>query len=396
MEERKPAEQADQLKKKAAPTNHLDLDLGTVQPERITTGLSSLGYNNDKLYYRGYDIEELAEHTSYEQVIYLLFYEDLPSAHQLQSFKADLSKRRSIPPDLKKILEIIKKDALPTDVLRTIVSAMGLFDKEKPDFSNQFECALNLIAIIGPAILYWYHFSHFGKRIDENPVKEDTISTNFLRLLTQASFVDPDYSRAFELCLIAGAENTGPSTLATRIVSSTLSDYHSSLSSAISALRGRLHGGAVEMVIRYLKELHSPSDVDQYIKKAVENKERVMGFGHIVHKTGDPRRKFLKFWADKIGQKPQGNKTIHDIANYMESKMALEKKLNPNIDFYSAVIYHQCGIPSEFFTSIFAISRTPGWSAHTFEQRKLGRVLHHRFAYNGVPARKIESPYEKL
>lgn len=357
----------------------------------LNTTISTTGPKRDSLIYRGYAIQDLAENVSFEEVVYLLLFEDLPSPTRLQQFRTEISQKRTIPSDLKKILEIIKKDGHPQDVLRTIVSVIGMLEKENPDWSNQYDCAVRLVSVTGPALLYWYHFSRFGIRINENPSKDDSIATNFLRLLTQKDVIDPSVSRALEICMISGAENTGASTLTCRVIGSTLSDLHSSITGAIAALKGTLHGGANEAAILYLKDLKTKTDVDQLMTRTFESKEKLMAFGHHAFKNGDPRNGYLKRWSGTLAKVSKENSIIFEMASYLESRMGEHKGLYPNIDYYTAVIYHQCGIPQELFTPIFAISRISGWCANSFEQRKLRRVLRMPLPYIGPLGKRVKN-----
>ena len=354
-----------------------------------TSSVSSVGPKRDQLIFRGYTIEDLTAHSSFEATIYLLLHSELPTKAQLAEFHKQIVINRTIPLEVKKVLEIINKDANPTDVARTIVSLMGMLDKEKEDRSNQFDCCLRVASMLGPALLYWYHFSHSGVRIEEQTGPEDTIPANFLKLLTLKSVIDPDVLRAFEVGLMCEAEYTGSSTLVARVAASTLTDYHSSLASAFATLKGHLHGGALEAAMRFLKDIKTVEQAEQVISDRLASKQPVMGFGHFIYKTGDPRNKILKHWSTILSEKAPENKQMHDIACHIESKMDRERKLYPNVDFFTSVIYYQCGIPVSLYTPIFCFARISGFSAHIFDQRSNNRLLFQGFEYTGPQIKRI-------
>ena len=354
-----------------------------------TSSVSSVGPKRDQLIFRGYTIEDLTAHSSFEATIYLLLHSELPTKAQLAEFHKQIVIKRTIPLEVKKVLEIINKDANPTDVARTIVSLMGMLDKEKEDRSNQFDCCLRVASMLGPALLYWYHFSHSGVRIEEQTGPEDTIPANFLKLLTLKSVIDPDVLRAFEVGLMCEAEYTGSSTLVARVAASTLTDYHSSLASAFATLKGHLHGGALEAAMRFLKDIKTVEQAEQVISDRLASKQPVMGFGHFIYKTGDPRNKILKHWSTILSEKAPENKQMHDIACHIESKMDRERKLYPNVDFFTSVIYYQCGIPVSLYTPIFCFARISGFSAHIFDQRSNNRLLFQGFEYTGPQIKRI-------
>jgi 2-methylcitrate synthase len=356
-----------------------------------TSSVSSVGAKRDQLIFRGYTIEDLTAHSSFEATIYLLLHSELPTKAQLDEFHKQIVIKRTIPLEVKKVLEIITKDANPTDVARTIVSLMGMLDKEKEDRSNQYDCCLRVASMLGPALLYWYHFSHSGVRIEEQTGPEDTIPANFLKLLTLRSEVDPDVLRAFEVGLICSAENAGASTFVARVTTSTLADYHSSITAAISCLKGHLHGGATEASMRFLSGLQSIEQADREVHQKLAKKEPIMGFGHRVYKKGDPRNKILKFWSKKLSEKVFGNKKLHDIACRVEEKMKETKNLQPNLDFFTSVIYYQCGIPVSLYTPIFAMARIAGWSAHVFEQRSKNKLIGQSYVYKGKLNKQVSA-----
>jgi 2-methylcitrate synthase len=323
--------------------------------------------------------------------MYLLLHGELPTKAQLSEFHRQIVIKRTIPLEVKKVLEIITKDANPSDVARTLVSLMGMLEKEKDDRSNQHDCCLRIASMLGPALLYWYHFSHSGVRIQEQTGPEDTIPANFLKLLTLKTELDPDVLRAFEIGLMCEAEYTGSSTLVARVSASTMTDFHSSLTAAFGTLKGHLHGGALEAAMRFFNEIKSIEQAEQVISEKLSKKEPVMGFGHFIYKTGDPRNKILKHWSTILSEKSLENKKLHDIACHIESKMNRERKLYPNVDFFTSVIYYQCGIPVSLYTPIFCFARICGFSAHIFDQRTNNRLIFQGYEYTGPQVKRITS-----
>jgi 2-methylcitrate synthase len=348
------------------------------------TSVSTVGVKGFGLTYRGYSIEALAEKSNFEEVFYLMLYKDLPTKDQLQSFRKELCAMRAVPSELKMMLEVVGKNAHPMDITRTIVSVMGMLESEKDDFSNQQHCAMRLVAMMGPAMLYWYHFAHSGIRISEFTGEHDSIAENYVKLMTMKNTVDPDVVRAFDVSLILYAEHEfAASTFACRITASTMADFHSSICTGISTLKGNLHGGANEAVLQYLKDIHSVDEADKFLDNKFKTKGLIMGFGHRVYQQGDPRHKIIKFWSEKLTHKSFGSKKLHDIACHLENRMVAEKNKHPNLDFFAALTYYQCQIPVSLFTPIFVISRTSGWAAHIFEQRANNKLIRPSSNYVG-------------
>ena len=348
------------------------------------TSISSVGVQGMGLTYRGYTIEDLAEKSNFEEVFYLLINGDLPSGAELAEFRRKLYAMRQLPEELKKILEYIKKDAHPMDICRTIASVMGMLEPEREDFSNQKECAMRLVALFGPAMLYWYHFANSGIRISENTGANDSTAENYMKLLLLANKVDPDVVRAFDVSLILYAEHEfAASTFAARTAASTRADFYSAIVTGISTLKGNLHGGANEAVLQYPKGINSIDEANKYLNANFEKKNLIMGFGHRVYQKGDPRHKLIKAWSERLTSKPFGNKKLHDIACHIENRMVTEKKIHPNLDFFAAMTYYQSQIPVSLYTPIFVISRTSGWAAHIFEQRKNNKLIRPSSNYVG-------------
>lgn len=349
-----------------------------------TVGISGRGLN-----YRGYTIEELAHKSTFEEVAYLLLKGSLPTPEQYKEFTSQLWSMRTIPKDLIKILESIPKHAHPMDVMRTISSCMGLFEPEKEDMTNQFNCLMRLIAVFGPALLYWYHFSHSGIRINLKVNPNDSIAENFMKLLTMNNYIDPMIVKAVDVSLILYAEHGfAASTFGSRVAASTLSDIHSAITVGISTLKGKLHGGANEAAMKFLQGIETKEQADEIMEKMFKNKEKIMGFGHRVYKKGDPRHKLVKEWSKKLSERSFGNKNLYNISDYIERIMLEKKGMHPNLDYFAASTYHQCGIPTFLFTPIFVISRSTGWASHIFEQRANNRLIRPVSKYIGPATRK--------
>lgn len=354
------------------------------------TTISTVGVAGIGLTYRGYSIEDLSEKATFEEVFYLLLHEDLPTKAQLADFQRQIVERRSVPCELKKVLEVIRKEAHPMDITRTIVSVMGMLESEKEDFSNQKDCAVRLVAMLGPAMLYWYHFANSGIRINEHTGPQDSVAANYMKLLTLQTHIDADVVRAFDVSLILYAEHEfAASTFAARTAASTMADFHSAVTTGVSTLKGNLHGGANEAVLQYLQTLGTIEEANKYLEDKFAKKKLIMGFGHRVYQKGDPRHKIIKLWSEKLTKTTFGNKKLHDIACHIESRMVNEKKIFPNLDFFAAMTYYQCGIPVSLYTPIFVISRTSGWAAHIFEQRKNNKLIRPSSNYIGPKTREF-------
>lgn len=349
------------------------------------TTICTVGKEGIGLTYRGYDIHDLAAHATFEEVAYLLIYGELPTLAQLNEYKSKLVKLRRLPNELRLLLETIPGDAHPMEVLRTGVSMLGTLECESskhttPDLANR------LIACTPSMLLYWYQFHRNNVRLDAWKSEEQTLAGFFLNLLTGKK-PDEDQRRALDVSLILYAEHElNASTFAARVTASTQSDFYSSVVSAIGALRGPLHGGANEEAMRLIASFKSPELADEGIHEKLANKEKIMGFGHRVYKVSDPRSDIIKAWSQKLATRaPDGY--LYPISERIEKVMWDEKKLFPNLDFYSATTYHFCGIPTPMFTPIFVMSRLTGWSAHIIEQRANNRLIRPEANYTGPSAR---------
>jgi len=344
------------------------------------SGICTVGQSGKGLTYRGYTIEDLAKHASFEEVAYLLMYGTLPTQDQLNTYIEKLMGLRRLPEALKLCLRLMPKTANPMDVLRTGCSLLGTLEPEQ-SMQDQYEAADRLLALFPGMLCYWFHYHESGIEIDEE-TDETTTGGHFLSLLQGKTPVDL-HREMMNVSLILYAEHEfNASTFAARVTAATLADFYSCITSAIGTLRGPLHGGANEAAMTLIEQFKTPDEAEEKLMNMLAAKEKIMGFGHRVYKDCDPRSDIIKAWSKRLGT-AEHHMALYTISERIEAVMRREKHLFPNLDFYSASAYHYCGIPTPFFTPVFVMSRITGWSAHVFEQRADNRLIRPSSEYTG-------------
>jgi 2-methylcitrate synthase len=348
------------------------------------TAISTVGKEELGLTYRGYAIEDLARDAAFEEVAHLLIHGALPTRSQLGEYQCRLMGERQLPDVLRTILESLPAAAHPMDVLRTGCSALGCLEPELQP-AEQERIADRLLATLPSMLLAWYHASHSGKRIDLRTT-QPTLAGHFLELLHGKPPTERE-REALNVSLVLYAEHEfNASTFAARVAASTLSDFYSAITAAIGTLRGRLHGGANEAALDLIHCFTDPDDAEAGILEALSWRVKIMGFGHRVYREFDPRSRVIEVWVERFADTPQ-RRLLFDIGRRVVEVMWREKRLFPNVDFYSALLYHYLDIPQAMFTSLFVLSRVSGWSAHIIEQRADNRLIRPDAEYIGPPPR---------
>jgi 2-methylcitrate synthase len=348
------------------------------------TAIATVGKEGKGLTYRGYRIEDLAGNARFEEVAYLLLYGTLPTQAELTAYVARFKANRSLPQPLKDVLERIPAGANPMDVLRTGTSMLGTLEPET-DFSRQNEIADRLLAIMPSMLVYWYRYTNDGVRINTE-TDDDSVGGHFLHML-HGQQPNEMQQQCMNTSLVLYAEHEfNASTFACRVCTGTLSDIYSAITAGIGTLRGPLHGGANEAAMALVERFKTPEEARTAVLEMLAQKVKIMGFGHAVYRESDPRNVIIKEWSKKLSA-GAANAHLYAVSEAVEKVLWDEKKLFPNLDFYSATAYHFMGIPTPLFTPIFVMSRVTGWAAHIMEQRANNVLIRPNADYVGSETR---------
>jgi citrate synthase len=336
-----------------------------------------------RLVYQGYDIHDLAKNSTFEETVFLLWNGRLPTKTELDTLNKELRANRGIPDDVIKLMKGLPKSALPMDVLRTVISALGIYDADNnnKDRAANIRKATRMQAMFPTVVAHWENI-----RSGKEPIKaksEGSLAANFLYMMN-GKWPDDYSAHVMDVALILHADHElNASTFAGRVAAATETDMHSAVVAAIGALKGPLHGGANQEVIKMLIEIGEVAKVDSYMKKALEEHKKIMGFGHRVYKTEDPRASHLRVKSEELGKRSGDTKWFEMSKQIEQLMLKKEKPLYCNVDFYSASVYYMLGLPIDQFTPIFAVSRVSGWTAHILEQYSNNRLIRPRAEYTG-------------
>jgi 2-methylcitrate synthase len=356
------------------------------------TAIATVGKEGSGLNYRGYSIHDLAENATFEEVAFLLLHGHLPLMKELDSFTSRLRSKRDLPPQVMSALRDIPANAHPMDVLRTGCSMLGVIEPET-SFDEQLSKSERLLAALPSMLVYWYRYSKDGTEVDFQS-SQDSLAGFFLEKMHDKAPSEL-MQRAMDVSLILYAEHEfNASTFTARVCTATLSDIYSAITGAIGTLRGPLHGGANEAAMELIEKFQTADEAEKGLMEMLANKSLVMGFGHRVYTVSDPRSDVIKGWAKKLADETD-DKVLYPVSERIEEVMWREKKLFPNLDFYSASAYHFMGIPTAMFTPIFVLSRVTGWAAHVIEQRSNNRLIRPGAEYIGPDSRKYVAISER-